>query len=75
MRLSEKYDKLLQISDSWVFQQWIGHRFEQLLTFQAPIPQNSQTDSNNLSSKADELFESVWPFCGVGTYMVKIYEN
>ena len=39
------------------------------LTLQAPIPQNGQTHSNNSSTKAakaDELFECLWPFCGVG---------
>ena len=33
----------------------------------APTPQKSQTHSNNLSAVADELFECVWPFLGVGT--------
>ena len=27
---------------------------------------NGQTHSNNSSATADELFECVWPFCGVG---------
>ena len=31
-----------------------------------PIPQNSQRHSNNSSPTADELFECVLPFCGVG---------
>ena len=31
-----------------------------------PTPQNSQTYSNNSSAAADELFEYVWSFCGVG---------
>ena len=31
-----------------------------------PNPQNGQTLSNNSSAVADELFECVWPFCGVG---------
>ena len=26
--------------------------------------------SNNSSAVADELFECVWPFCGVGAYRV-----
>ena len=29
-------------------------------------PTNGQTDSNNMSATADELFECVWPFYGVG---------
>ena len=29
------------------------------LTLEAPTPQNGQTHSNNLSAKADELFECV----------------
>ena len=32
-----------------------------------PIPQNDQTHSNNFSPTADQLFECVWPFCGIGT--------
>ena len=36
-------------------------------------PQNDQTDSNNPSAFADELFECVSPFCGVGTYRVNLY--
>ena len=32
----------------------------------APSPQNGQTHSNNSSAKGGELFECVWPFCGVG---------
>ena len=36
------------------------------LTLEAPAPQIGQTHSNNSSAFADELFESVWPFCGVG---------
>ena len=35
-----------------------------ILTLQAPVLQNGQTHSN-----ADELFECVWPFCGVGAFM------
>ena len=30
-----------------------------------PTPQNGQTPSYNLSATADELFECVWPFCGL----------
>ena len=29
-------------------------------------PQNGQTYLNNSSAKVDELFEYVWPICGVG---------
>ena len=36
------------------------------LTLLAPTPQNGQTHSNKLSAKADELFECVWQFFGVG---------
>ena len=44
------------------------------LTISAPTPQNGQTHSNNLSAIADELFECVWPFCGVGAERVNIYK-
>ena len=37
-----------------------------LLTLLAATPQNGRTHSNNLSATADELFECVGPFCGVG---------
>ena len=36
------------------------------LTLYAPTPEIGQTHSNNLSAVADELFECVWTFCGVG---------
>ena len=36
------------------------------LTLKAPFPQNGETHSSNLSAAADELFECVSPFCGVG---------
>ena len=39
---------------------------DQVLTLSAPTSQNGQTDSNNSSATADELFECVWPFCGFG---------
>ena len=45
--------------------------FNLSLTLSAPIPQNGQTHPNNSSAFADELFECVWPFCGVGSYRVK----
>ena len=36
------------------------------ITLSAPTLQNGQTQSNNTSAIAEELFECVWPFCGVG---------
>ena len=36
------------------------------LTLSVPTSQNCQTHSNNSSAAADELFESVWSFYGVG---------
>ena len=36
------------------------------LTLEAPITQNGQTQSNNLLAIANECFDCVWPFCGVG---------
>ena len=41
-------------------------RLDSTLTFEAATPQNGQTDWNNSSAIANELFEYVWPFCGVG---------
>ena len=35
------------------------------LTLWASTPQNGQTHSKKLSAIAKELFESVWPFCGL----------
>ena len=43
-----------------------------LFTLYAPTPQNGQTHSNNLCATVDQLFEFVWPFCGVSAYRVKI---
>ena len=37
-----------------------------LLTLSEPISQNGQTHSNNSSAFANELFECVWPFYGIG---------
>ena len=31
-----------------------------------PTPNNGETHSDNSSATADELFDCVWPFCGVG---------
>ena len=36
------------------------------ITLLVPTPQNGQAHSNNSSTTAYELFECVWPFCGVG---------
>ena len=44
------------------------------LTLQAPTLQNVQTHLNNLSAFTDKFFQFVWPFCGVGTYMVKLQD-
>ena len=41
------------------------------LTLSAPTPQIGHTHSNNLLAKTDELFECVWPYCGVGAKKVK----
>ena len=38
-----------------------------LSTLSAPTPQIGQTYLNNSSAKADEFFEYVWSFYGVGT--------
>ena len=35
-----------------------------------PIPQNGQTHLNNSLAIADEVFECVWPFFGIGTSRV-----
>ena len=37
-----------------------------ILTLKGPTPQKGQTHSNDSSAAANELFECVWPFCGVG---------
>ena len=36
-----------------------------------PTLKIGQTHWNNLLAVADELFECVWPFCGIGTLRVK----
>ena len=38
----------------------------ELLTLLGPTTQNGQTRSNNSLDIANELFEYVQPFCGVG---------
>ena len=40
-------------------------------------PTNDQTPSNNLSALTDELFECVWPFCGIDvcTLTVMVLNN
>ena len=44
-----------------------------------PTPQNGQTHSNNSSAVVEEVFECVWPFCGVGVSRVnannKLYDD
>ena len=50
---------------------YLFHFLVTLLTLQAPTPQNDQTHSYNLSAKAGELFECIWPFCGVGAQRVQ----
>ena len=37
-----------------------------MLTLQALIPQNGQTTQTIRRQSANELFECVWPFCGIG---------
>ena len=44
------------------------------LSLQTRTLQNFQIHSNNLLARADELFEYVWPFCGVGVYRVKKWQ-
>ena len=46
---------------------WIEQQF---ISLQAPVSQNGQTQSNNSSANADELFECVWPFCRIGAQKV-----
>ena len=47
-----------------------------MLTLYTPIPQNGQTQWNNSSATADELFECVWPFSGIAALKVnKISQN
>ena len=41
------------------------------LTFSEPTLRNGQTHSNNSSAVTAELFEFVWPFCGVGAEKLK----
>ena len=41
-----------------------GHCY--VLILYTPTLQNGQTHSNNSSVVADEMFECVWPFCGIG---------
>ena len=42
-------------------------KHSQTICWQAPTPKNGQAPSSNLLAVADELFECVWPFCGIGT--------
>ena len=41
----------------------LGHAHQLILL--APTPKNGQIQASNSSATADELFEYVWPFCGV----------
>ena len=41
------------------------------LTLSEPTLRNGQTHANNSLAVADELFEFVWPFCGVGAEKLK----
>ena len=38
-----------------------------ILTLSVWTQQNGKKHPNNSSAKVDELFECVWPFCGVGS--------
>ena len=51
-----------------LFKKW----FKALLTLQAPTPQNGQIHSNSSSATTDELFECVWPLCGLVLKRVKV---
>ena len=42
-----------------------------MLTLSATTPQNGQTNSNNSSATANEMFDCVWLFWGVGAERVK----
>ena len=41
-------------------------KIKKFLILIVPTPQNGHTHSNNSLAFANELFECVWPFCGVG---------
>ena len=45
---------------------YAGYRDRRVLSLKCQ-PQKDQKYSNNSVATADELFECVWPFCGVGT--------
>ena len=70
----------------WTWQKWTPNKsyflrnclllflfyFPLFLTLYAPNPQYGLTTrSNNSSTVANDLFECVWPFCGVGVWRVK----
>ena len=40
---------------------------DRIQTLSAPTSQNGQTHQKNLPAVAEQLFEYVWPFCGVAT--------
>ena len=46
------------------------NNYSHSVTLKAPTQQNGQTHLNDSLATADELFECVWPFCGVGTKTV-----
>ena len=50
---------------------YVNPCFYSFLTVYKPSQQNGQTHSNNSLAFADELFDCVWPFCGVGSLSVK----
>ena len=43
-----------------------GHAYKRFKYKKCINPLSGQTRSNNSSTVAEELFECVWPFCGVG---------
>ena len=52
--------------DGPFYENWFHYyKVKSFLTLSVPTTQNGQTHSNNSLATADELFECVWPFCGV----------
>ena len=60
------FDVTFRNKESWLVLISNHVRIEGIPTPLAPTTQNGQASSNNSSAFADELFECVWPFCGVG---------
>ena len=60
------FDVTFRNKESWLVLISNHVRIEGIPTPLAPTTQNGQASSNNSSAFADELFEGVWPFCGVG---------